>query len=211
MNLKKKSVLILVVAVYTFLFLPLAQLGAQTTQTPLEDDLISPLIQHDSSTQSVPVGEALQLQATITDNGAVKEVVLFYRKMGATEYSKTNMNRTGSDVYSATIPKEVVMEPGLEYYIQASDSAGNIVMRGIAFSPLVVTVATILPPAPVATNGLSSTTKPASSPHWYKKWWVWAIVGVVLVGAVAGGSGGGESQTPAGPSGTAVIKGPIPE
>jgi len=209
--MKKKPICVLIVAVYTFLFLPLAQVGAQTDQTPLEDDLISPLIQHDSLTQSMPTGKALQLQATITDNGAVKEVVLFYRKMGATEYSKTNMNRTGSDVYSATIPKEVVMEPGLEYYIQASDGAGNTVMRGIAFSPLLITVATVIPPTIAATN-LSSTTKPASSPRWYKKWWVWAIVGVVVVGAVAGGDGGGEeSQPPAGPSGAVVITAPIPQ
>lgn len=36
---------------------------------------------------------------------------------------------------------------------------------------------------------------------WYKKWWVWAIVGVVLVGgaAVALGGGGSSDSTASGP------------
>ena len=37
---------------------------------------------------------------------------------------------------------------------------------------------------------------------WYKKWWVWAIVGVVLVGGAAvalGGGGGSSDSTGSGP------------
>jgi hypothetical protein len=188
-------------------------------------DRTAPTIQHDPPGQSFHAGKDLIIQATITDNAAVKEATLFYRPEGNTEYLRVNMNPIGNNIYTAAIPQKDVVEPGIEYYIQSSDKACNIAMRGFAFSPLVIAVAPVLPPSggekkepvvaiPPSTpaDELGLKTEEPATPAWYKKWWVWTIVGaVVIVGAVAagggggGGGGGGETSTS-----SVTISGPTP-
>jgi len=196
----RKATILSFISFYTFLFLPLTPLFAQEGTVPPDSDITAPLIQHERLIQSVRSGEPLIIQATITDDVAVKEAFLFFRFIGTREYFSMNMDSSENNVYSATIPDQYVQEPGLEYYIQASDKAGNTgVFRGFPFSPLTVKVV--------------SVSRPAKA--WYQKWWVWTIVGGMVVAAAAaaaggggGGGGGGDGGEPS--TGTAVISEPIP-
>ncbi|MBI3610168.1 MAG: hypothetical protein HY204_05645 [Nitrospirae bacterium] len=223
--MNRKALLLSFVAFYTFLFLPFLPLWAEEIQLPSNADRTAPVVQHEPPGQSAPSAKDLVIQATITDNVAVKEAFLFYRPLGNTEYFSINMNPVGNNLYAATIPKEDVQEPGIEYYIQAADPSGNTVLRGFSFSPLMITVAPVLPapkggnepaavaPAPSSQEPLALKTEaPATSP-WYKKWWVWAIAaGVVVIAAAAGGGGGGGGGggSPGPSTGSATVSGPIP-
>jgi hypothetical protein len=195
-----KAAILSFISFYTFLFVPLIPLWAQEGKNPLDSDLTPPLILHRPPIQSVRPGGPLVIQATITDNVAVKKASVFFRFMGTREYFIMDMHHVGNNIYSIEIPDQYVQVPGLEYYIQASDKAGNIeAFRGSSFSPLTIKVIPISP----------------SAKSWYQKWWVWTIVGgMVAAAAVAagGGGGGGGGDGGSGPSdtGTAVINEPIP-
>jgi hypothetical protein len=193
----KKATILLLVSLYTFLFYPIPVIQAQEKTTRVNPDRTAPVIQHAVPTQPIPAGRPLIIEATITDEGGIQGAVLFYRFIGTREYFITEMIPSNNDVYSVTILKQYVQEPGIEYYIQASDKAGNTkVLQGMMSSPLKIKV-----------EGQFSPAKP-----WYKKWWVWTIASAVVIGAVAAsaGGGGGGGGSSGGPSGTAVIDQPIP-
>jgi hypothetical protein len=218
--MKSKALLLFLVAFYSFLLTPTAPLWAQALTLPNEADLTAPVIKHAPPTRAFRSGESVTIQATITDNGELKEATLFYREMGKEEYSSINMERLPQGIFSVSIPREDIAEPGIEYYIEAADQAGNVALRGFSFSPLTLTVTPALSdeatdetftenvfPAEEKQTPLKAEDAPAKP--WYKKWWVWAIAGAVVVGAAAagggGGGGGGGTQT-----GDATVTGPAP-
>lgn len=83
----------------------------------------APQIVHQQPDGAVP-SQALPLTATVTDNGQVAQVVLFYRTLGQASFRSVAMDRqAGSDLYAAAIPAEFVTGNGVEYYLQATDSA----------------------------------------------------------------------------------------
>ncbi len=195
-KVNKKATILLLVSLYTFLFSVIPAIQAQENTASVNLDRSGPVIQHNPPTQPVQAGKAVIIKATITDEGGVQGAVVFYRFIGTREYFMIDMSPSRNHVYSATIEKQYVQEPGLEYYIQASDEAGNTkVLQGVLSSPITIKVVGQLP----------------SDRPWYKKWWVWSIASAVVIGAVvaaAGGGGGGDKS--GGPSGTAVIDQPIP-
>ena len=170
------------------------------------------------------------IKATITDNVSIKEAALYYRPMGNVEYFNLTMKKEENNVYSATIPADDVIEPGIEYYIQASDKAGNMVLRGFSFSPLTVMVEPVLPTtepekeAPLVKprrekEEIIVETPPAEKPvykteagekAWYKKWWVWAIVGGGAVAVVAASGSSKDEGGGAPPTGSVTISAPVP-
>ena len=213
--MKREASLLSIIALYAFVLAPLAAVWAQ--DVTLEDgDITAPLIQHDPPEMAASTGQPLEIMAVITDETAVKEVNLFYRAQGNTEYFSVNMALQGDDIYQAVIPQDDVVEPGLEYYIQASDTAGNVVLRGFSFEPLIITVTPFIPEledefiaeAPIEEEPLFKTEGPKTKP-WYKKWWVWTIAGGVVIVAAAAGSGGGGGAGGE-PTGIATVTGPIP-
>ncbi|TAK00891.1 MAG: hypothetical protein EPO39_15175 [Candidatus Manganitrophaceae bacterium] len=225
--MKNRAIVLIVVAFYSFLFIPTAPLWAQALKVPANTDLTAPIIQHEPPTRSFRSGDSVTIQATITDNAEVKEATLFYRTIGTEAYSSINMERLQQGTFSTSIPTQDIAEPGVEYYIQASDKAGNIALRGFSFSPLTVTVTPALPEKKGTEEAFTEKVFPAEEKQtalkteatpdkpWYKKWWVWAIAGAVVVGAAAagggGGGGGGGSPTSAGgQTGSAAISGPTP-
>jgi len=162
-------------------------------------DLIAPVIEHTLIEKDIYAGQQVDIKATVTDNVGVKNVILFYRDVNATEFKRLKMNRDlDSFIYTAQLT--ATDSPGLEYYIQATDLAGNTLLFGYSFSPLTIAVA----PAAIdnmATKGSSdtntamvtSTTKVDEE----KKIsgiskWVWIGLGVVVAGAAL--SGGGSTQ-----------------
>ncbi len=130
---KIRGVVLLTLSFYTFLFLPLTPLWAQSDLLISKADLISPVIQHDRFSSSLPAGSPVMIRATLTDNVGIKEAILFYRLIGTDIYKQLDFTPQGNDLYIAILPIEVIVVPGIEYYLQVSDAAENIAMRG--FSP----------------------------------------------------------------------------
>ena len=114
--MRNKSFWMLIVSIYTFLFIPLLPVWVLAEET-----ISGPLIQHETPAQTAPSGKPLVIQATITDKAGIKEAILYYRKAGEESYQHLNMMPSENDLYSATIPAGEVKSPGLEYYIQAAD------------------------------------------------------------------------------------------
>lgn len=106
------------------------------TATPL--DTILPMISHTPLTSAAP-GLPVSLFADVTDNVAVKSVTLFHRRSGTSTYSSRAMVKTTGDRYTATLEGTLLISPGVDYYIQASDGV-NIVSNGRAELPNTIVV-----------------------------------------------------------------------
>lgn len=218
MKIKSRALFLFLISFYSYLFVPLAPLWAQSLRLPADSDQTAPAIQHEPPAL-ILLGESALLEATVSDNRAVKEVLLFYRTVGDDDYLSLTMEPIGESRYRASLPSEEVREPGLEYYIQAIDSAGNIARQGFPFSPLEVIVSAASPEGqqedfterifPEQERGVGLKTEETTAKPWYKKWWVWTIAGAVAIGAAAaaGGGGGGGNKSE---NGSATISGPMP-
>jgi hypothetical protein len=178
-------------------------------------DLIAPEVSHTVIPDTLEAGSSVQIKATVTDNVGVKAVTLFYRTKGEEVYKRISMNRIDeTDEYAVTLGKEELVEPGIEYYIQAMDLAGNTLLHGYSFSPLVVNV--IAPGGAVAETGATIREEPTAEPKKKTNTWLWIGLGALALGAVAAaaGGGGGDSGTAAnnggGDTGTIVISAPPP-
>lgn len=145
----------------------------------------------------------------------VKSVILFYRDSNATEFKRLKMNRDlDSLVYTTQLT--VTASPGLDYYIQATDLAGNTLLFGYSFSPLTIAVT----PAAVDnmaatdnTNAMMVTSAAEAGGEKEKSGiskWVWIGLGVVAAGAALSGGGGGGNDPEPPSTGTLSISGPTP-
>lgn len=148
-------------------------------------DTQAPKIIHTPSEQPTANNQKLIIVATVTDDGVVDEVTLFHRLEGEQKYSQMKMNRAGvKDLYTAQIPLENAEASGVEYYIQASDRAGNSGLYGLSFSPVLVEL---------GSSALLQGESPSNPPQAKKSKtkWLWIGLGVVAAAVVAGSAGGG--------------------
>jgi len=204
----------------SLIFIPLTYADQLALPT---GDLIAPQITHEPMEKNIKAGSSQQFKASITDNVGVKTVTLFYRTTGSESYKRIKMDQVeDTTVYIATLGFEEIVEPGIEYYIQAVDLAGNALLHGYSFSPLKVGIL----PSETATAIAQGETVPASSeqepkdaPLGKKKKtnkWLWIGLGVLAVGviaAVAGGSdddSGEPAATPDPQTGNVTFSGPLP-
>jgi hypothetical protein len=194
--------LITFVVLVSLVFQPLFTLSAQELKLPAPD-VSAPNIEHDTITEKIKVGQPLAISVTATDNTGIKSVILYYRVVGDAKFKYLTMVKgEGSDKYSAEIPEDDVRIPGIEYYIEAADLAGNKVLRGYSFSPLKVVVV----PEGYKKEAVVATPPPEPKPGEKKKEkgffarnWMWIGLGVLAVGGIAaavGGGGGGGDTTP---------------
>jgi len=224
---KKHAVIFLLLSVYAFFFFPLSPLLAQTSD---KADRFPPAIQHNPFRTALNLEDPVIFQANISDNQAVREVHLFYRTTGRGEYVSLKMEWIGGKDYLTIIPQRFVHWPGIEYYIQASDAAGNTSTQGFPNAPLLVEFNAppkqaeqseninppILPPEKKGFRLSTTSTTTEKTDHrakpWYKKWWVWTIALSVVAGvAAASSSGSGDPSPPAGTTtGTGSVTGGIP-
>jgi hypothetical protein len=189
-------------------------------------DLVAPEVSHEVIPGSLEAGSSVQIKATVTDNVGVKSVTLFYRTEGTQDYKRAPMIRIdNTDEYAITLGKDDLVTPGVEYYIQAMDLAGNSVLQGYSFSPLSINV--VPPAAPKAKQAESvaekaqpsgETSREEPKPKKKSKTWLWIGLGALALGVVAAaaGGGGGDGGTAAvnggggGDTGTIVISAPPP-
>jgi hypothetical protein len=85
-------------------------------------------------------GHNLPVMAVTTDDIRVQQVQLYYRVAGTSAYIFLPMEQTAFRAYTATIPASAVTPLGVEYYIVARDSKGNLTSVGSAANPNFVVV-----------------------------------------------------------------------
>ncbi len=196
---------------------------AQADQLALPTpDVIAPVIEQKNLVTKIAAGSDHQILVTATDNVAIKNVTLFWRDTGDNMYrNKTMRNVPNTDDYSVTLSAGELRGNGLEYYIEATDQAGNTLLLGYAFSPIAVVVEQPVLNEQVAGASAMDSTTPEKIPE--KEYesdksnkWLWIGLAVLAVGALAsssgGGGDGGGGGTSGGPSGepTVVINAPVP-
>jgi hypothetical protein len=80
-----------------------------------------PTIKHSPVKTAAP-GTVIAISARVTDDQYVKDVILYIRTRGETDFLPITMAPGDSSMYAAEIPAERVTVAGVEYYIEASDS-----------------------------------------------------------------------------------------
>jgi len=116
------------VAVTTDFVLHAVNTFGETTQmvtvtvTPLPD-LTPPMVTHSPILTTQVAGTAVMIQATVTDaDSGVEGVTLYYRATGTTMFQSLAMVGAGS-TFTAMIPGAAVVQPGVDYYLEARDLA----------------------------------------------------------------------------------------
>ncbi len=213
--MKLRRMMLVALLSISFILFPVAQAAELALPS---GDLVAPVIEHTLVEKDIDSGQRVDIKATVTDNVGVKNVILFYRNANATEFKRLKMNRDlDSFIYTAQLT--TTDSPGLEYYIQATDLAGNTLLFGYSFSPLTIAV------VPVAADNIAVTdnsdanavmaASTAKTVEEKKKSgiskWVWIGLGVVVAGAaLSGGGGGGNDSDPPPTTGSLAISGPTP-
>jgi immune inhibitor A len=82
----------------------------------------------------------LPVMAVTTDDIRVQQVQLYYRVAGTSGYIFLPMEETANHAYTTIIPASAVTPLGVEYYIQARDSKGNLTSVGSAANPNFIVV-----------------------------------------------------------------------
>ena len=194
---------LVVIICQTLAYAPLIRAGQLSLPS---GDLIAPEITQEKYIDTVKTGADHQITVTVTDNVGVKQVTLYYRIIGTTEeYKRKSMdNIVNTDDYHATIKSDQINPPGVEYYVQAMDNAGNTLLHGYSFSPLSVKTTN----GDAATVASGDTAAILASEEESSNTWLWIGLGVLAAGVVAvaaGGGGGDDGGTTSTETGTATL------
>lgn len=133
--------------------------------------------------------ESIRIGASVNDDQSLSEVVLHYRTLGSVSaFESVPMERQQTpSLFEVILKGEQLSAPGLEYYIEARDGAGNISQQPFPSSPTTVAI-----------------EKRVASEDSSKINWLWVGLGVLVVGALAGGGGGGSSSSGSDTSGNSL-------
>lgn len=195
-------------------------------------DFIAPQIEHKMTTEGLKSGDDHLITAKVTDDTAVASVTLHYRQRGTRNFQPLQMqNLDGSAHYEAVIVGSSIQDVGIEYFFEATDSAGNTLeMYGSDGEPFAIAVAKTNVElanerlagernaardsrsslARAANDSVLPIKKKASS-----KTWLWVGLGIVaaavIAGAAGGGGDGGGGEPPSGGNtGDLDIETPVP-
>lgn len=191
-------------------------------------DFIAPQIEHKMTTEGLKSGDDHLITAKVTDDTAVASVTLHYRQRGTRNFQPLQMqNLDGSAHYEAVIVGSSIQDVGIEYFFEATDSAGNTLeMYGSDGEPFAIAVAK--PNVELANERLAGENSGRSSlaratndsvlPIKKKassKTWLWVGLGIVAAAVIAGAAGGGGSESPpsgggGGNTGDLDIETPVP-
>ena len=106
--------------------------------TPVVIDTQAPTITH-THPGDQDIDQEFTITATITDDVEVTSATLHYRLEGAGTYKTRTMSADGN-VWSTIIPAEEMQKGVLQYYITATDAAGNMQNWGAEDDPNWLTV-----------------------------------------------------------------------
>ena len=107
---------------------PMSNSGTSPTGAPANvhsfvvqpDDQAAPSIMTSAVPQDQTEGSAVMVSASVTDASGVATVTLYYKRRSATLYTAISMMGT-TGTYSAVIPAQDVLPPGVDYYVEAED------------------------------------------------------------------------------------------
>jgi hypothetical protein len=125
-------------------------------------DTVAPAIIHVPVTTAAPA-RGMRVTATATDNLRVTAVTVHYRPLGsAGAYTAMPAANLTGDQWTATIPGAVVVAPGLEYYVVATDGiseafSGTPVLPHQVTVSNVPTLSSVAPSRGPATGGTAVT------------------------------------------------------
>ena len=155
-------------------------------------DLIAPKITQEKYDQTISPGSNHNIKVSVSDNVGVKQVTLYYRIIGSSDYNRRTMERVKkTDRYIVAINANEIKSPGIEYYIQAVDLAGNTLLHGYSFSPISVKLG---PEIKIASAKYVPQIKSEDEKESSNKW-LWIGLGVLVAAAAASGGGGGGGDT----------------
>ena len=165
-----------------------------SAENPLFVEVITPDRQPPQIAHTPPdkvkEGESVKMTALITDNIAIENAIVLFRKKNVADFSSLHMKKNDTNQYEVEIPGQEIMPPFIEYYITATDKAGNNGFWQNAQNPftLPVTPLQITKPPVIAETGEETEKKKGT------KKWLWmglgaAVVGGVVIGLVGGGDG----------------------
>jgi hypothetical protein len=139
-------------------------------------------------------GAEIQVQGRLEDpDGWVAVVELYVRAFEQPYRKESTVLKDG--VFSATLPTAALLQGAssakLGYYLIGRNASGSpILSRGSADAPISVILTELVTPADLRAleaplNGPttpSSTAPTAVASPWYARWWVWTVMGVLVVG-----------------------------
>ena len=103
-------------------------------------DNVPPSIDHDPIQGRIPYGTEVSVSARVRDNDRVAAVQVNYRRTGEPAYGVALMKKMEGDLYEGFIPASATETEQLEYFITATDMAGNSNTAGRSNTPLLVEV-----------------------------------------------------------------------
>ena len=116
--------------------IPLCTAQADTS-APSPLDLVAPEILTVKGPDKVYAGSDVKIEVHASDNQGMKSVAIYYRRKGSEQYAKQEMRRdSAKDRYFIVLKN--IPNPGVEYYLEATDAGGNRVRNGQAYSPLII-------------------------------------------------------------------------
>lgn len=183
--------------------LPGGALHAQSLQPqPTQgSDTVPPLIELEAIETGV-AGEDQVFTALVADASDLLDVKLYFRYQGQQAYQTVNMEPLANTrLYLTTLATPASETRAIEYYVQARDIAGNRVVEGFAYEPLVRNLtapentagSTNPTPEPVAETTPEPEFQTEADSGGIQVWQI--VLGVLAVGALAGlaaSSGGGD-------------------
>ncbi len=93
--------------------------------SPPPSDNDNPRIGEPNYSDAEPINTDHIVTVVITDDSPLSTVKLFFKKGGATNFNSVNMENTGGDNYSGTIPASSLTATGISFYIFAVDDFFN--------------------------------------------------------------------------------------
>lgn len=89
---------------------------------------------------------SVDISAVVDDAGGIDNVALYYRKHGETKYTNRKMTEEPSNTYTAEIPSSVFSSAGVDYYISATDKAGNVATYSVTTISIVKSLQVAIDP-----------------------------------------------------------------
>jgi len=103
-------------------------------------DTEAPVLIHRQADSAGVAGELQTFLARVSDDFEVESVTLYYRQSDDGEYTQIPMRALFDSLDEYMIAVETVESAygGLQYYIEARDSSGNVTNRGFEYAPIVL-------------------------------------------------------------------------
>ena len=184
------------VAVAVALWLAVIQVVSGVAMAQFEDSENPVIIHRQADTPGV-AGELQTFLARVYDDVEVVDVTLYYRQSAVANFEQIPMRPLLDSLgeYMIAIETSDSEYPGLQYYIEAVDSAGNVTSRGFSYAPIVLPLekprAAPETAAPVVTQAPEPTPQTGGGSGFSGSGLLVGLGALLLLGALAGGGGGG--------------------